>query len=320
MSDAVEQTAAAEGFNLFSQSGPARMRMSALEPTLQRINDRFARYLRATLLQHLGRGVTVVAAGGIQLVEHRELMEQLPTPTHLTLLNMKPLRGPLVLSIDASLVMAIVESRFGGNGRFPINNSNREFTPFELKSMRRVVETTLEQFSIAWEPLGRFEVDITRQESNPQFAGFATSDELIIVSTFDVTVDQGKGRLATFIPYSGIEPLQDQLTSGIVADAVDFDLHWSETLQQRVEQAAITLNVELGTIEISVGDLVALSPGNVFEMDRPEVLVVEASGIPLFRGRWGKHGRKIGILVEERVGPAVDALARGHVDRNTGDV
>ena len=37
--------------------------MSVLEATLQRINDRFARFLRAALLQHLRRSVTVAPAG-----------------------------------------------------------------------------------------------------------------------------------------------------------------------------------------------------------------------------------------------------------------
>jgi flagellar motor switch protein FliM len=302
MSDVADDTAPLGGFSLFTKSGPARNRMSTLEPTLQRINDRFARYLRAALLQHLRRGVTVTAIG-VDLVEHRELMEGLPSPTYLSLFNMKPLRGTLVLMVDASLVVAIVESRFGGNGRFPINMANREFTPFELKSMRRVVDTTLEQFVIAWEPIGRFEVEIVRHETNPQFAGFATADDLIMVSMFDITVDHGKGRLGIYVPYAGVEPLQDQLMSGIVADVVDHDLRWSEALKSSVAQAVITLNVELGKIPISVGDLVALRPGNVFEMDRPESLIVEASGVPLFRGRWGRHGRRIGVMVEERLSP-----------------
>jgi flagellar motor switch protein FliM len=300
MSDTVDLTALGYGVDRFGASGPGKSRMSTLEPTLQRINDRFSRYLRGALLQHLRRGV-VVNSIGIELVEHRELMERLGSPTHLTLVNMKPMRGTIVLMIDAQLVVAIVETRFGGNGRFPINLSNRDFTPFELKSMRRVVETTLEQFTTAWEPFGRFEVEIVRHETNPQFAGFATADDLIMVSTFEVSVEYGKGTLAIFIPYAAAEPLQEQLTSGVVAEAVEQDTRWYDALKIGVEQAAITLNVELGKIEISVGDLVALRPGNVFEMDRPDKLIVQAGGVPLFRARWGRHGRKVGVMVEERL-------------------
>jgi flagellar motor switch protein FliM len=312
MSDAADRIdAPAEdlpAFDLFSDAGPARSRLSSLEPTLQRINDRFARYLRGALLQHLRRGVTIEIAE-IKLVEHRILMENLGTPTHLTLFTMRPLRGSIVLMVDASLVVALVESRFGGNGRFPIN-TNRDFTAFELKSMRRVVDTTLEQFTVAWEPLGRFEIGPLRYETNPQFASFAHADELIIASTFDVTVDQGRGRIATYIPYAAIEPLQEQLMAGLVADNGDSDMHWFDTLRQGVQQAPITLNVELGKINISVGDLAGLRPGNVFEMDRPESLSVEANGVPLFRGKWGRHGRKIGILVEERLPPLTPERVR----------
>ncbi|HWD58040.1 MAG TPA: FliM/FliN family flagellar motor switch protein [Stellaceae bacterium] len=302
MSDAepIERAADPPVFDLFSEADPARNRLLMLEPILQRINERFVRNLRSALLQHLRRGV-VISQAELTVVEHRELLEKLGSPTHLTLFTMKPLRGVVVLMIDAPLVVSLVESRFGGSGRFPASVTNREFTAFELKSMRRVVETALEQFIIAWEPLGRFEIGPLRHETNPQFAGFAHAEDQILASTFEVAVDQNKGKIAIYVPYAAIEPLQDQLMAGLVADVGDHDQRWSDTLRNSVQQASITLNVELGKIDISVGDLIGLRPGNVFEMDRPDSLVVEANGVPLFRGRWGRHGRKIGVLVEERV-------------------
>jgi flagellar motor switch protein FliM len=317
MSDAIDQASAPEAFNFFSKTRPGRNRNSALEPTFQRINDRFARFLRAALLQHLRRAVTIVPAG-IELVEHRELMERLPAPIHLTLFNMKPLRGTLVLMVEAPLVVAIVESRFGGNGRFPINTAHRDFTAFELKSMRRVVDAALEQFITAWEPVGQFELEVIRHETNPQFAGFAAAEDLVVVSAFDIAVDHGKGRLETYIPLAGVQPLQDQMSSGIVSEVADQDLRWSERLKSNVAQAGITLNAELGQIEISVGELMALRPGSIFQMDRPDTIVVEAAGVPLFRGRWGRHGNKIGILVEERLASARDERLTALADKGAG--
>jgi flagellar motor switch protein FliM len=309
MSDIAGQLDGPPVYDLFSRADPVRSWTSNLEPTLQRINARFVRHLRAALLQHLRRGVTVTPAG-IDLVEHRELMEKLGSPAHLTLFSMQPLRGTVVLMIDAPLVVSLVETRFGGSGRFPINVTNRDFTAFELKSMRRVVDTTLEQYVAAWETLGRVEIGQLRHETNPNFASFAPADDLILTSTFEVEIDQGKGKIAIFIPHAAIEPLQDQLMAGLVADAAENDTQWSDTLRQGVQEASITLNVELGKIDISVGDLVGLRPGNVFEMDRPESLVVEANGVPLFRGRWGRHGRKIGVLVEERLPALTPELPR----------
>jgi len=318
MSDA-EHIAPLRRYDFFSEHTPAaRNRMPELEATLGRINDRFSRNLRAALLQHLRRGVGVLPAA-VELIRHRDLIERLGARSHMTLVNMKPLRGTIALVVDAQLVVAIVETRFGGNGRFPID-ANRDFTPFELKSMRRVVETTLEQFALAWEPFGRFEPEIARHETNPQFAGFATGDDLIIVSTFEVTVDHGRGRILVCVPYASVEPMHDQLMSGIVEGVAEQDMHWSDALRHGVEHAAITLNVELGTIELSIADLVALRPGNVFEMDRPETLVVESGGVPLFRGRWGRYGRRIGVRIDERLTPMADvpgAMRQGGASEET---
>ncbi|MGH7092816.1 MAG: flagellar motor switch protein FliM [Stellaceae bacterium] len=300
MSDAREQPGPIGSYALFTDQGPASTRMPTLEPTLNRINDRFSRFLRATLLQHLRRGVEV-ASGRIEMVRHRELIERFTLPTYIALVNMKPLHGTILIALDAPLVVAIVESRFGGTGRFPMRTGNRDFTAFELKSMRRVLDATLDQFALAWEPFGTFEPEVARLETNPQFAGFAPAEEMIIVTAFEVQIDQGRGRLVICIPYPSVEPMHGELMSGIVEDTIERDIRWSDELRSGLEQAPITLNVELGEIEISVADLAALRPGNVFEMDRPETLTVESGGVPLFRGRWGRYGRKIGVRIEERL-------------------
>ena len=68
----------------------------------------------------------------------------------------------------------------------------------------------------------------------------------------------------------------------------------------------MTLSVELTKLQITVGDLLALSPVSILDIDRPEHVTVEANGVPLFRGRWGKHGPKIGVRIEERLAAACD--------------
>jgi flagellar motor switch protein FliM len=177
--------------------------------------------------------------------------------------------------------------------------------------MLRVVETTLEQFALAWKPIGVFGPEIVRHEINPQFAGVATSGELIIVSTFDVRVGQGGGKLTIGVPYAMLEPMHDQLVSGIVKEAVDHDPRWYESLTMGIGQATMMLSVELAQVEMTVRDLLGLRPGNVVEIDRPESVTVKANGLPLFRGHWGKHGRRVAVRIDERLLSAADVLASG---------
>src|SRR6185312_14851085 len=101
-------------------------------------------------------------------------------------------------------------------------------------------------------------------------------------------------------------PINDELMSGVVEGSVERDSRWTDGLGTGLEQASITLNVELGNIEITVAELVALVPGAVFEMGRPETLTVESGGVPLFKGRWGRIGPKVGVRIEERLIPHMD--------------
>lgn len=278
-------------------------------PTLELINERFAKFLRTALVQHLRPPIEVTPPIAIQLVKYGQLIEQLGAPSHLTLINLTPLRGTLLVVADADLVSWIVESRFGGDGRFPRASGNREFSAFEQKSTRRIVETLLDQLALAWRPIGSFTPQITRHETNPQFAGIANPGEQIIVSRFDMKVGPGGGKLAICIPYLVLEPIHERLVTGIVKQPVDHDLRWHNSLAVGVGRATMTLNVELTNIELTVRDLLGLQPGSVFEIDRPESVTVEACGLPLFRGRWGRYGRRIGVRIEERLLPAADTLA-----------
>ena len=288
----------------FNEHRPSRAWM----PTLEMINDRFSQYLRAELLQFLRPLVEVAPPIVIQLVRHGDVIERFELPSYLTLVNPRPLRGTMLFVADAHLVSWIVEGRFGGDGRFPVAIANREFSSFQQKTMRRVMETALEQFATAWQPIEILSPEIVRHEINPQFAGIATSGEWIIVSTFDVKVGNGGGKLTICIPYAMLEPLHDRLMNGVVKQAVDHDLSWYQTLMTGVGQATMTLSVELAKIELTVRDLLGLRLGSVFEIERPEEVAVEANGLPLFRGRWGRHGSRIGVRIEERLVSTADVL------------
>jgi flagellar motor switch protein FliM len=299
VTDIVDQDAL-RSYDLATECNPANSRLPALGPTLERINDRFARYFRSALLQHLRRGITVTPEK-IELIKHKEVLDRFGGSNLLTLVGMKPMHGTILMVIDAQLASTIVETRFGGSNRFASSTGKREFTPLEVKLMERVLAMVLEQFAIAWEPFALFEPTIIRHETNRQFASFATADDLVFVSAFEVSIDRSTGTLLTCIPDLSLEPLRDQLMTNIAEDGFNYDMRWYETLKQCVEQAKITLNAELGDIQLTVSDLVSLRPGDVFEMGRPENVVVQAGGIPLFRGKWGKHGQKIAVKIEENI-------------------
>ena len=312
MSDQPRHVDTVRRYVFYNEHRPSRAWM----PTLEAINERFSEYLRTALLQTLQCAIEVTPPTTIRLIKHGELMAKLTLPSHFSVAELKPLRGTILIAVDAPLVNWIVESRFGGDGRFPITLGDREFSPFEQKSASRVVQTVVEQLAVAWRPITSLEPRLVRHESKVQLVSIANPSDQLIVSAFEIQIGQGGGKLTICIPYGMLEPLHDRLVSDTPEEHVEPDPFWREVLTLGIGQATTTLRVELATLQVTVGDLLDLQPGSIVDIDRPEIVTVEANGVPLFRGRWGKHRRKIAVRVEERLPASADILASTRLDRN----
>jgi flagellar motor switch protein FliM len=300
-------------FLFFDEGRPKRTWMPALEA----INDRFAQYCRAALLQYLQPPVEVAPQFDIEVVKHGELIDRLPVPSHLTLVALKPLSGTMLLVIQPELVGIIVESRFGGSGRMPvIAVPDREFAPIEQHTMSRIVERLLDQLALAWKPIVAVVPQIVRHETKPAFAAFANSTDFVIVNNFEVTVANGSGRLAVAIPYRLLQPLHERLVTLNADRTVARDARWAEELRNSIGLAATELTVELAAIEMTVRDFLGLRPGAVFAIARPDTVTVRSHGLPLFRGRWGRHGRKIAVRVDDQLPPATVRSAEDELIAN----
>ncbi|HEU0196014.1 MAG TPA: flagellar motor switch protein FliM, partial [Nevskiaceae bacterium] len=104
----------AQPYNLASQDRIVRGRL----PTLEMINERFARHYRVSLFNMLRRSPEL-SIRGIDMIKFSEYIQGLYVPANLNLIRMKPLRGTALLVFEPKLVFAVVDNYFGGGGRFP---------------------------------------------------------------------------------------------------------------------------------------------------------------------------------------------------------
>jgi len=100
-------------YNLATQERIVRGRM----PTLEIINDRFARLLRIGLFNFMRRNPDITI-GPVKVIKYSEFLRNLAVPTNLNIIQAKPLRGSAVLVIEPALVFLSVDTMFGGAGRF----------------------------------------------------------------------------------------------------------------------------------------------------------------------------------------------------------
>ncbi|HAN55032.1 MAG TPA: flagellar motor switch protein FliM, partial [Betaproteobacteria bacterium] len=100
-----EDPSAVRTYNLATQERIVRGRM----PTLEIINERFARLFRIGLFGFLRRSAEV-SVGPVRVCKYSEFIRNLMVPTNLNLVQMKPLRGTALMVLDPGLVFLLVDN------------------------------------------------------------------------------------------------------------------------------------------------------------------------------------------------------------------
>lgn len=290
-----EEDGSAHSYDLTSQDRIVRGRM----PTLEMVNERFARYTRISLFNLLRRAADV-AVGGIQIQKFGEYVHTLYVPTSLNMIKLKPLRGTGLIILDAKLVFKLVDNFFGGDGRHA-KIEGREFTPTELRVVEMVLQDAFTDLHEAWKPVMPIEFEFVNAEVNPSMANIVSPSEVVVVSTFHIELEGGGGDVHITLPYSMIEPIRETLDAGLQTDVDDVDDRWGKSLRHDVLSATVNIDCTVAEKYISLRDIIDLQAGDVIPVEMPEKLVLTANGVPVFNTRLGKSKGNMALQVIEKV-------------------
>ncbi|MFT7388296.1 MAG: flagellar motor switch protein FliM [Candidatus Endobugula sp.] len=280
-------------YDLTTQDRIVRGRM----PTLEMINERFARYTRISMFNLLRRTADV-SVGGINIQKFGEYVHTLYVPTSLNMVKFRPLRGTALVVFDAKLVFKLVDNFFGGDGRHA-KIEGREFTPTELRVVRIVLDQAFIDMKEAWRAILPLDFEHVNSEVNPSMANIVSPSEVVVVSSFHVELDGGGGEMHVTIPYAMIEPIREMLDAGLQSDSDERDDRWINSLREDIMQASVQLETKFVQSKILLRDIVDLKNGDVIPVELPDEYITKANGVPMFKVDIGQSKGNFALKVNE---------------------
>jgi len=272
----------ARQYDFSSQDRIIRGRM----PTLEMVNERFARLWRIGLFNLIRRSADL-SVRGIDLIKFNDYMHSLYVPSNLNLIKFKPLRGTGLIVFEPTLVFTVVDNFFGGDGRYPTRIEGREFTPTEMRVIQLMLKQTFADLHEAWAPVMEVDFEYLNSEVNPHFANIVTPREYVVVSRFHVELEGGGGEIHITLPYSMLEPIRELLDAGIQSDRVDRDESWNIMLREQLNTAEVTISSVLAQKQMTLRELTRLKIGDVLPIELPKQVPLCVENIPVFTGEFG---------------------------------
>lgn len=295
---AEEEAGGVKAYDLGRQERIVRGRM----PTMELINERFARYLRIGLFNFMHRN-TEISVGPVRVQKYSDFIRNLVVPTNLNLVQMKPLRGTALVVFDPNLVFLVVDNLFGSDGRFHTRVEGRDFTATEQRIINGMLEVVFREYEKAWKPVYEIAFEYVRSEMNTQFANIATPSEIVVAFTFTIELSGNTAEMHFCLPYSMIEPIRDVLYSTMHSEQAGSDQRWTSMLRRQLVAAEVELVAPLGNASITLGAVAKLKVGDIVPIDIGEALSVKVDGVPLMQCRYGINNGQYALKVEKFLAP-----------------
>lgn len=281
-------------YDIASQERIVRGRM----PTMEIINERFARNIRIGLFNFI-RKSPEISVGAIKVQKYSAFLREIVVPTNFNIVSVRPLRGSGLIVCDPTLVFSVIDSLFGGSGKFHTRIEGRDFSPTEQRIINRLVDVIREEYKKAWTGIYPLELDYQRSEMQPQFANVATPGEIVVATSFTLEIGDTSGTIHFCIPYATLEPIRDVLYSTVQGDSVEPDRRWVKLLTHQIQAAEVDLVVELGKADATVEQLLSLKAGDFLELDLNPLVEAKVDGVPVFECQYGTSTGKYAIKIEK---------------------
>jgi flagellar motor switch protein FliM len=302
------QTEGPQPYDLANQERIVRGRM----PTMEVVNERFARNIRVGLF-NLIRKSPEVSIGGIKVQKYSAFLREIVVPTNFNIVTVKPLRGSALVVCDPNLVFAVIDALFGGAGKYHTRIEGREFSPTEQRVILRLLQTIIAEYRKAWTGVYPLELEYQRSEMQPQFANIASPSEMVVSTSFMLEIGDTSGSVNLCFPYSTLEPIRDVLYSASQGDTGEPDRRWVQLLKTEIQSAKVELVATLASAPATVEQLLSFKPGDFIELDLDPVIKAKVDGVPVFDCHYGTSNKHYAIKIDQLLtGSRLDWLGEQH--------
>ena len=276
-----------------TQHRVVRERLHALDI----INERFARYFRMSLFNFIRRSADITV-DVVRYQSYSNFARNVPVPTNINIIAMKPLKGSALIVFPPNLVFMIVDNLFGGDGRFLTRSEGREFTNTEQRIIQRMLQLAIDAYSESWRSIYPLEISYVRSEMQSKFANITNSPNEIVVNTsFNVDIGNLATSFQVCIPFAMIEPLRDILSNPLKDGVQDPDNIWGRRMAGELRESHIELVADLTAIPARLSQVMSLKIGDILPMELPETVLTSVDGIPVLECEYGSQNERRALRV-----------------------
>jgi flagellar motor switch protein FliM len=254
-------------------------------PLLEVVSKGFAERAGASLSTLLGRDAAMQFTS-LESAKSADLQAALPVPASLAVVRLKPLPGFAFVSVEPDLLLTLLDGFFGGSGRATVD-PQAAIAPAAQRFLALMLRSFAADLTAAWAPVTPLELELVKQETNPRLVQLGAPLEAFLVVKFTVEFGARSGHIDWLLPEVLLAPVREALAADGGQTTLLSQEAWAPALTAALQDAELDTRAVLAQAQISLRELVRLSPGDIIPIEPPQQVTLFAGNVPLYRGRFG---------------------------------
>ncbi|MES2309166.1 MAG: flagellar motor switch protein FliM [Verrucomicrobiota bacterium] len=239
---------------------PERLRRLRIkhEEMIRSIAARLSTYLRLEFAIQMSR---------LETIAYKNILENLPVPSHLTLFKLNPLEGMCLFDLAPRLGLTVLDRMMGGPGHGVKNE--REFTDIEVEVLQNFIRMVIKEYADAWLKYQKLDMEIIGHENTARFLKLANPNEVMLFLEMEARFGDVVAGMRFVFPFYTIEALIDSLMAEVHANLRDESNQFKlpEDENSPLYQFPIPVSAHWEGFTMTLRDLNHLAVGDVLFLD-----------------------------------------------------
>lgn len=271
--------------------------------TLEVVHENFSRLLNNFLSGYLRTFIEIEVLNAESLI-YSEFANAISNPAILGIIDFSPLEGQIILDFSSDVAFTMIERVLGGSASAGGLAEKRSLTEIEMTLIRTIIMKFINLLKEPWSNIIELRPKLDTIETNSQFAQVISPSESVALITLNLKIGDTEGMINLCYPHYVLEPILPNLSSKLwFTTTGKKNLSEAEklSLEKQVQKTKVDLTVELGKSVITVGEMLALSRGDVIVLNQKasDELTVKVGNQIKFHGLPGKKNSNLALKVTQ---------------------
>lgn len=267
---------------------------------LDRLGEKLGRRIRA-LVEPICGVRPHVEARDAQLIEFSEWSAQVPAFASISVYRLSPLKGQMLLRMDAAMISTLVDCFYGGIGNRPLPPRG-EFTPTEDRLIARLSESIIARLVENWADVLPLEPGLIVRETGVGFAASAQPGDQMVVQRFQISITRDQlWPVDIVFPLSALRAVEPLMGTRLPSDEDQADPVWQARIARRMRDIRMPARTVLARPNLSLAELMQLKVGDVIPVTIGRALPLIVGNRIVAHGTIGEQDGRAAFQIEKLV-------------------